>query len=66
MVRAATRRTQPYRAGAATRSQGMALQAMKRGMPMYGQHPLHAHRQLAKRYHARRKARGLASLARRY
>lgn len=59
----ATRRQQPYRKGAATRSQGMTLQAMKRGKSMYGPHPLHAQRQLSKRHHARRKAKGIASLA---
>jgi hypothetical protein len=58
-----SRRTQPYRKGAATRSQGMALQAMKRGTAAYGQHPMHAQRQSSKRFHARRKSKGVASLA---
>jgi hypothetical protein len=58
-----TRRQQPYRKGAATRTNGMAYQAMKRGTAAYSQHPMHAQRQLAKRYHARRKSKGVASLA---
>jgi hypothetical protein len=41
----------------------MALQAMKRGTAAYGQHPMHAQRQSSKRYHARRKSKGVASLA---
>lgn len=63
---ASSRRSQPYRKGMATRKPGAALRSMKRGMSAYGQHPLHAQRQLAKSYSARRKKRGLASMARTY
>lgn len=61
----ATRRQQPYRKGAATRSSGLALQAMTRGKQASGMHPMHAHRQLQKRA-KRRKRGGIASLAIRY